>query len=97
MQVLAERITALITVIQSFAFFFFFSFSPPHPNTTLVLSLFLVNSQMPFTDILPTCFARGAKAYVTPRRRRGGRNNKKKKRRQPRSLEVRIVKERKAQ
>lgn len=28
MQVLAERITALITVIQSFAFFFFFFFFP---------------------------------------------------------------------
>lgn len=83
MQVLAERITALITVIQSFAFFL------PHPNTTLVLSLFLVNLQMPITDVLPTCFARGTKAYATPRR-------KEKKEAAP-SLEVHIVKDRKAQ
>ena len=46
---------------------------------------------MPFTDVLPTCFARGTKAYVTPQR------VKKKKREAARGLEVRIVKERKAQ
>lgn len=46
---------------------------------------------MPFTDILPTCFARGAKAYVTPPR------EEKKRKKADRSLEVRIVKERKAQ
>lgn len=83
MQVLAERITALITVIQSFAFFL------PHPNTTLVLSFFLVNLQMPITDILPTCFAHDAKAYVTPQ--------KKKKKEAAPNLEVCIVKEIKAQ
>lgn len=89
MQVLTERITALITVIQSFPFFP----PPPHPNTTLVLSLFLVNFQMPFTKVLPTCFAHGAQGICDP-----SEGDKKKKRKEAaRGFEVRIVKERKAQ
>lgn len=84
MQVLTERITALITVIQSFAP------PPPHPNTTLVLSLFLVNFQMPFTKVLPTCFAHGARGICDPSEGGGEKEA-------ARSLEVRIVKERKAQ
>ena len=60
MQVLAERITALITVIQSFAFF-----PAASKYRSGIIPFFLVNSQMPITHILPTCFVHAAKAHVT--------------------------------